>query len=142
MAVAALLLIVSTVRIYAYENFNSSSNLDIAQESSVSGIIISSEDNVGLPGVNVVIKGSSHGTVTDIDGNFNIDVPSQETVLVFSSIGFVTEEVSVGGQSVINVSMVPDITALDEIVVVGYGTQEKKDVTGSISSVSSETLEK
>ncbi len=94
--------------------------------------IVTDESGSGLPGVNVVIKGNNQGTVTDVEGNYSIDVPSQETVLIFSSVGYVTEEMLVGNQTVINMSMVPDITSLEEIVVIGYGTQKKVTVTGSV----------
>ncbi|MCG8307514.1 MAG: TonB-dependent receptor, partial [Cytophagales bacterium] len=75
-----------------------------------------------------------------VEGNYSLDVPGEETVLVFSSVGYVQEEIAVGTQTVIDVSMVPDITALDEIVVVGYGTQKKKDLTGSVASVKGEDI--
>ena len=106
----------------------------------VTGKVTSSEDETGLPGVNVIVKGTSQGTVTDIDGNYKIDVPSQESVLVFSSVGFVLEEATVGERSVIDISLTPDIQALNEIVVVGYGVQKKSDVTGALTSVSSDEL--
>ena len=106
----------------------------------VTGQVVSSEDQGGMPGVNVVIKGTSTGTVTDIDGRYSIDVPSPEAVLVFSSVGFVLQEVIVGNRTTLNVSLDPDIQALEELVVVGYGTKPKRDLTGSISSVSGEEL--
>jgi TonB-dependent starch-binding outer membrane protein SusC len=107
----------------------------LAQELSVSGRVASGEDQSGLPGVNVLVKGTTIGTVTDIDGNFRLSVPGSDAVLVFSSVGFAAEEVGVQGRSVINVTLMPDITALSEIVVVGYGTQERGIVTGAVSSV-------
>lgn len=96
---------------------------------------VSEENGAPLPGVNVVVKGTTNGTVTDSQGKFALTVPSQESVLVFSFIGFVIQEIPVGGQTVVNVTLVADTQTLSEVVVVGYGTQEKKDVTGSISSV-------
>ncbi|MCG8305750.1 MAG: TonB-dependent receptor [Cytophagales bacterium] len=104
-------------------------------EKQITGKVISSEDNEGLPGVNVMIKGTSVGTVTGIDGTYKIGVPDEEAVLVFSSVGFLKEEVQVGTMSVIDISLVPDIKALEEIVVVGYGTQKKEAVVGAMSSV-------
>lgn len=112
----------------------------VYQAVSVSGRVTSEDSPEGLPGVNVVIKGTSQGTVTDVEGNYQINVPSPESVLVFSSIGFVTEEVTVGSQSVINMTMIADITALEEVVVVGYGTQKRSDITGSVTSVPKERL--
>lgn len=111
-----------------------------AQSRTVSGAVTSVEDNQPLPGVNVLIKGSTTGTVTDVNGEFSLDVPSESNILVFSYIGYVSEEVAVGNQSVINVTLTPDITALSEIVVVGYGTQQKKDLTGAIGSVDAQTI--
>jgi TonB-dependent starch-binding outer membrane protein SusC len=107
-----------------------------AQEIKVSGKV-SEAGSGSLPGVNVLVKGTSQGTVTDIDGNFTIGVGSDAT-LVFSFIGFVTEEVVVGARTFIEIELSPDIRQLSEIVVIGYGEQEKSDVTGVIQSVSSE----
>ncbi|NJN28539.1 MAG: SusC/RagA family TonB-linked outer membrane protein [Cyclobacteriaceae bacterium] len=108
----------------------------------ITGKVTSSEDADGLPGVNVLVKGTNTGTVTDVQGNYTLDVPDAESILVFSSVGFIIEEVVVGTQSVINISLTSDITALEEIVVVGYGTQRKGDLTGSIASVSGKEIEK
>jgi len=109
------------------------------QERSITGKVTSAEDNSGLPGVSVIIKGSNVGTVTDIEGSYTLEVPINAT-LVFSYVGFVTEEVQVGNQSVIDLMMTPDLTQLEEIVVVGYGTVKKSDLTGSVASVKSEEL--
>ncbi|MCC5931131.1 MAG: SusC/RagA family TonB-linked outer membrane protein [Cyclobacteriaceae bacterium] len=101
----------------------------------VTGKITTVDSNEGLPGVNVIIKGTSTGTITDINGAYQIEVPDQNTVLVFSSVGFVREEVIVGTRSVIDLKLTPDITALEEIVVVGYGEQRKATITGSVSTI-------
>lgn len=111
------------------------------QAISVTGSVTSEEDQQGLPGVNVVVKGTSEGTITDINGNYAIDVPSPSAVLVFSSVGYVSEEVEVGNKSVINLSLIPDITSLAEVVVIGYGSVKKSDVTGAVTSVSAETIQ-
>ena len=105
----------------------------VLQSSTVTGQVSSSEEPGGVPGVNIIIKGSDQGTVTDISGKYSIEVPGEEAVLVFSSIGFITEEVVVGTKSVIDMTLVPDITALEEIVVIGYGTQKKSDLTGAVN---------
>jgi TonB-linked SusC/RagA family outer membrane protein len=110
-------------------------------QTSISGTVKSGDDNESLPGVNVILKGTATGTVTDVEGNYNINVPGSESVLVFSSVGYVSEEIVVGSQSVIDITLAADITALSEVIVIGYGTQEKKDVTGAIGSVSSEDFE-
>jgi hypothetical protein len=89
----------------------------------------------GLPGVNVIVKETTSGGITDIDGNYSVTVEDKNASLIFSSVGYVTEEVVIGDRSVIDITLTPDVTALDEIVVVGYGTQQKRDLTGSIVSV-------
>ena len=107
----------------------------------ITGRVTSSEDGGGLPGVNVVVKGTTQGTVTDVDGNYKIDVPDQESVLVFSSVGYVSEDMAVGNKTTINITLSPDIKSLSEIVVVGYGTVKKSDLTGSVSSVKASELQ-
>ncbi|MCG8309042.1 MAG: TonB-dependent receptor [Cytophagales bacterium] len=109
-----------------------------AQNIQITGSVTSSEDEAGLPGVNVIVQGTSTGTVTDVDGNYTLEVPGIASVLVFSSVGYIQEEVAVGSRTVIDMVMTPDVTALEEIVVVGYGTMKKSDLTGSLTSVSSD----
>jgi TonB-dependent starch-binding outer membrane protein SusC len=106
----------------------------------VSGVVNSATDGELLLGVSVVIKGTSTGTITDVNGTYKISVKSESDVLVFSSVGYITEEVEVGSRSFISITLTPDITALDEIVVIGYGTSKRKDITGAISSVTGEDL--
>lgn len=101
----------------------------------VSGKVTDGESGEPLPGVNVLAKGTSIGTVTDIEGQYRLSVPEDVNTLVFSSIGFTAEEVNINGRSVVDVNLKPDIQALSEVVVVGYGTQKKKDLTGSVASV-------
>ncbi|MFW5760637.1 MAG: SusC/RagA family TonB-linked outer membrane protein [Cyclobacteriaceae bacterium] len=105
-----------------------------AQAQSVSGTVTDAEDGSAIPGVNIFVKGSSTGTVTDIEGGYQIEA-GEEDVLVFSFVGYTTEEIEVGNQSVIDVGLEPDITELTEVVVVGYGQQQKKDVTGVVEKV-------
>ena len=109
-------------------------------EKTITGTVTDLSEGGGLPGVNIVAKGTSVGTVTDIDGNYRISVPDETQILVFSSVGFITEEVNIDNQTVINVDMAPDIQSLSEIVVVGYGTVQKKDLTGSVSQIKPEEL--
>ena len=111
------------------------------EEVTITGTVTSEEDGTRLPGVNVLVKENSQGTITDIDGNYTITVPSRETTLVFSSVGFLSEAEPVGQRTTLDVVLSPDIKALEEIVVVGYGTQQEKDLTGSIASVSSQEIE-
>ncbi len=115
----------------------------IIQGITITGKVTSSaEDNEGLPGVNVIVKGTSQGSVTDIEGNYKLDVPDESTVLVFSFVGFVQEEVIVGNQSVIDIVLTPDLTALDEIVIVGYSEKKKSTLTGAVSIVDVESVKK
>ena len=106
----------------------------------ISGKVTELDSDEGLPGVSILIKGTSRGTVTDINGNYQIDVPSGESILVFSSVGFLSEEIVVGDRTEINVALMPDVLALNEIVVVGYGTQKRSEVTSSVATVKSENF--
>ncbi len=106
----------------------------------ISGKVTDLGTGEGLPGVNILAKGTTTGTVTDADGNYRITVSDEVTVLVFSYISYETEEIQIGGRSVINLTLSPDIQSLSEVVVVGYGTVKKSDLTGSVSSVKSEEL--
>jgi TonB-linked SusC/RagA family outer membrane protein len=108
----------------------------------ITGQVTSQEDGLAIPGVNIIVKGSTNGTVTDFDGNYTIVVSDENAILVFSSIGFIEKEVLVGNKSVINVIMSNDVTALDEVVIIGYGSQKIKEVTGSVSSVTAKDINK
>ena len=110
-----------------------------AQDRTITGTIKSSDDQYGLPGANIVIDGTQSGTVTDADGHYSISVPTGAT-LIFSSIGYKTQKIVVSTQSVIDVVLEPDVAALDEVVVVGYGTVDKRDLTVPVSSVSAKQL--
>src|SRR5882762_10985770 len=105
-----------------------------SQSKTVTGKVTSKEDGSTLPGVNVVEKGTSNGTITDIDGNYSITIGPNST-LVFSFVGFKAQEILVGDQSSVNVAIEPDVTALSEVVVIGYGQIEKKDATGALVSL-------
>jgi TonB-dependent starch-binding outer membrane protein SusC len=108
---------------------------------SVSGIVLSADDNEPLPGVNITEKGTVNGTVTDIDGKFTFNVLSQNSTLVFSFIGFEKQEIRVGTRNTFNISLKPDLSQLSEVVVVGYGTVNRSDLTGSVSSISEKDLQ-
>jgi TonB-dependent starch-binding outer membrane protein SusC len=110
-----------------------------AQTLTIKGKVTSEKDEP-LPGVNIIIKGTVKGAVTDVNGLFSIDGVDSKTVLVFSFIGFNTEEVTVGNSTNLSVSLLPDIKSLSEVVVVGYGTQRKTEITGSIASIKAEEL--
>ncbi|MBC3759602.1 TonB-dependent receptor [Hyunsoonleella sp. SJ7] len=110
-----------------------------AQEKTVKGTVTSKSDGSALPGVNVIVKGTTTGTSTDFDGNYTIDV-NDDVVLVFSYVGYVTLEAKVGSSNKLDVQLTEDLAALDEVVVVGYGSRRKSDVTGAVSSVKTEEL--
>src|SRR5690606_31090905 len=105
-----------------------------AQTKTVSGKVSSAEDGTSIPGVNILVKGTSTGSATDVDGRYSIQV-GEEDVLVFSSIGYATQEIPVAGRTTIDVELTPDVQSLEEVVVVGYGSQLKKEVTGSVQTV-------
>lgn len=110
-----------------------------AQTRSVSGVVNDATGG-GLPGVSITVKGSSIGTVTEADGSYTITNVSDNSILVFSYIGFTTQEVAVGGQSNIDLTMNEDATVISEIVVTGYGTQKKSQTTGAIASISNKEI--
>lgn len=112
----------------------------LAQEATITGRVVAVSDNSSLPGVSVTIKGQSRGTVTDSDGRFTLRVDPAD-VLVFSFIGLETQEVSVGNQQDIQVAMTESIQSLQEVVIVGYGSQKKAHLTGAVSSVDTKVLE-
>lgn len=109
---------------------------------SVSGKITATDTQVGLPGVNIALKGTSKGTSTDAGGNFTISVPNSKSVLVVSYVGYLPQEITVGNQTKINLSLSPDAKDLNEVVVVGYGTVKKTDLTGSVKSLKSSEFNK
>lgn len=109
------------------------------QEHRVTGTVTDQTDGYTLPGAQIVVKGTTIGTTTDIDGVYEIAAP-EDAVLVFSYLGMVSQEIDVDGRNVINVEMFPDIAVLDEVIVVGYGTRLKYELTGSISSVRAEDI--
>ena len=111
----------------------------LAQEVTIQGTVKSAEDGSPLPGVSILLKGTTTGTVTDLNGTYSISVPTTGT-LVFSYVGFKTQEILVGDQRTIDVQLVPAPVGLGELVVVGYGTAKKKDLTGSIASVAGAEL--
>jgi len=110
-----------------------------AQQKTISGTVTSQTDGEALPGVNVIVKGTNSGTSTDFDGNYSINVSDANATLVFSYIGYVTKEMKVSGNT-LNVVLAEDLAALEEVVVVGYGSRKKSDLTGAVSSVNSEEL--
>jgi TonB-linked SusC/RagA family outer membrane protein len=110
-------------------------------QNTITGKVTNSKDGAGIPSATIVIKGTKKGTQTSTDGSFRINAPANAT-LVFSSIGFAAEEVDVAGRSTVDVVLQPGATDLNTVVVIGYGTRQKKDLTGSITQVSSKDFQK
>jgi len=114
--------------------------LALNAQQTVTGTVTSQPDGLPLPGVNIIVKGTSQGVSSDMDGQYSIEVQDGTVVLVYSYIGFTSKEVTVGSQTVINIALDEDASQLDEIVVVGYGSVKKSDVTGAVSSVKSKEI--
>jgi TonB-dependent starch-binding outer membrane protein SusC len=114
----------------------------IAQQRTVSGNVTEAETGEALPGVNIVVKGTTSGTISDVNGNFSLMVTNPETdVLVFRFIGFAEQEVPISGRTSIQVEMQTTSFGIDEVVAIGYGTVQRRDITGSVASVSGEALQ-
>ncbi|MEJ2881882.1 TonB-dependent receptor [Pedobacter sp. GR22-6] len=116
--------------------------LQAQQPVTVTGTVKAVSDNLGIPGVSVVLKGTKIGAVTGPDGGFSIKVPAGTGILQFSFVGYKTQEVNIPASHVLNISLVDDAAALSEVVVVGYGTTRKQDLTGSIAVVSAKDFQK
>ena len=112
-----------------------------AQGRVITGTVTSTEDGLGVPGATVLVKGTTIGTATDIDGKYSITVPAGSNVLVFTFVGLLDQEVNIGNRSTINVALESDVTALSEVIVTGYGTQPKREVTGAVSSVKGDAIQ-
>ncbi|NVO09357.1 MAG: carboxypeptidase-like regulatory domain-containing protein [Bacteroidales bacterium] len=115
-------------------------NLPSLQEITVTGTV--KDEDGPLPGVNIQVKGTMKGTITDPNGKFSIAVPDASSILVFSSVGYLTQEVALEGRKILEVTMKQESTSLSELVVVGYGSQRKIDVTGSTNRLTSENMNK
>lgn len=115
-------------------------SITMFSQKTISGTI-TAKGNLPLPGVNIIQKGTSNGAVSDFDGNYSLNIDDSSSTLVFSSIGFQTLEENIGQRSQISVTLSEDSEQLDEIVVVGYGTQKRSDVTGAISSIKASDIE-
>ncbi|WP_162427775.1 SusC/RagA family TonB-linked outer membrane protein [Pontibacter pudoricolor] len=113
----------------------------LAQNRTVTGKVTDQETGQGLPGVTVLVKGTSSGTATGVDGGFTIAVPSNDAILVMRYVGYDAKEVAVGGQSVVNVQLAQSSESLSEVVVVGYGTESREKVVGSVATVSPKEIE-
>ena len=109
------------------------SGMSVLLAQSVS-VTVTDENGEGIPGVNIVVKGSTTGTITDFDGNYSVDA-AQGDVLVVSYVGYSSQEITVGSQSNISIQLQLDVASLDEIVVTGYGNQRRKEVTSAVTTV-------
>jgi TonB-linked SusC/RagA family outer membrane protein len=116
--------------------------ISLGQNIDVTGTVVEDSSNEPLPGVNVIIKNTNVGVTTDFDGNFNLGGVPINSVLVFSSLGYQENEFTVINDQAINIKLIVDMATLEEVVIVGYGTQTKKEITGAVSVISSETIEK
>lgn len=114
--------------------------LTAKQDVKITGTITDANSGEPVIGANIIIEGTTIGVTSDVNGTFAVSIPNPNAVIVVSSIGYITEKVDVAGRSVVNVKLVPDITKLEEVVVVGYGTMKKSDLTGAVVSVNSENL--
>jgi TonB-linked SusC/RagA family outer membrane protein len=111
------------------------------QQRSISGIV-KDENGFPLPGVNIQIEGTIIGAISDAGGKYSIVIPNDNAVLIFSFIGYNTQKISVSGKTTINITLVPSVAGLEEVVVIGYGTQKKVDLTGSVTMISNKNIEK
>ncbi len=140
--IALILIFIMPLSAMADGSFPNKVANENSQQLKISGTIIDASSSEPLPGVNILIEGTNRGVISDVDGKYSIDVPSNEAVLVYSFIGYLSEKIVVGAQTVIDVKLVPDIQALDEVVVVGYGTQRKETLTGSIVNIAGKEITK
>lgn len=130
----------SMILICCIMQISGSINAQDTQKNIVSGKIADKNTSEPLVGVNIVVEGTTIGAITDASGKYTIQIPNKNTVLVFSFIGYVSEKVPVNGQSIIDINLGSDIRGLEEVVVVGYSSQRKKDITGAVSVVTTEAL--
>lgn len=138
-ALAVVVMMLTTGNAQAENLSDRSLHVEVSAEFIVSGKVVDESGN-SLPGVNVLEKGTSNGTSTDIDGKYSLSVSDENAVLSFSYISFLPEEQALNGRTVVDIALTPDIKTLSEIVVVGYGTQQKKDLTGAVVSLKPENF--
>jgi TonB-dependent SusC/RagA subfamily outer membrane receptor len=111
----------------------------LTAQKTISGTI-QDENNEPLIGATIIMKGTNQGTVSDVNGNYSIEVRDENDILVFSFLGYLTEEIPVGSKSSVNVSLIPDFTGMEEVVVIGYGTIKKRDLTAPVASIGAEQI--
>lgn len=116
-------------------------NVKNGQQQRVTGVVSDATTGEPLPGVNIIIEGTTLGTVSDIDGRYSLDISGPGAILVFSSIGYLSEKVVIGTQSVLDMKLAPDIKKLEEVVVIGYGTRQRKNVVGAVDQIQASAIE-
>lgn len=114
----------------------------LAQSARITGRVTADADGSGIPGATVLVKGTTNGTITDIEGSYTLDVADPNSALVFSYVGYISEEILINNRSEVSISLIADVTQLEEVVVVGYGETKRKDITGSVGSMNTEAIEK
>ncbi len=142
MKLAVLIICISAIGVFASDTYAQTARLSLtvnADQNQISGKI-TDKSGEPLPGVTIVIKGTTQGTVSDIDGSFRLPNVNSADVLIFSFVGMETQEIAVGNQMVINITMLDDAIGLEEVVAIGYGSQVKREITGSVQTVNAETL--
>lgn len=122
------------------EYLTGESEVTFLQPQTVKGKVTDPQTGEAIPGVNVVVKGTTIGTITDVNGNYSINVSDRNAILVFSFVGYNTQEIPLDGKATLDVALASGLTGLEEVVVIGYGTQKKINVTGSVETASSETI--
>lgn len=143
-------LLVSNQIVLRKENSNDGSFLDLSPSNApleaevaervVQGVV-SDESGMGLPGVSIVVKGTQRGVTTELNGRYRLAIPDGEVTLVFSFVGYAAQEIAIANQTTLNVTLKPDLKTLDEVIVVGYGTQSRRNVTGSVTKVDMKQME-
>lgn len=131
---------VKSMSLMLFSLFVFGSAISFAQNNTISGTVTAEDMGSPIPGVSVFVKGTSIGTSTDFDGNYSLNISEPNVVLIFSYIGYATQEIKVDGKSRLNVVLIPSTESLDEVVVIGYGTSKKSDLTGSVVSIGGSDL--
>src|SRR5690606_31334313 len=111
------------------------------EQAEISGKVVS-EDGMPMPGVTVTVRNTTRGVITDFDGLYTISLEGENDILVFSHLGYITQEVPASGKDQVNITLIEDVSKLDEVVVIGYGQARKRDLTGATGSVDVESVAK
>jgi len=138
LCLSALIMMPGIMQTYASDEYTP----DTVQQLTVTGKVTDSQTGETMPGVNILVVGTSIGAITDASGNYSLTVTDRNATLRFSFIGYVSQEVAINGRSTVDVDLISEVTGLDEVIVVGYGTQKKSDITGTVASIGKERLEK